>query len=61
MKRNELVRLLTDHGCRLLRHGANHDIFLNESNGRKAPVPRHSEIKDSLVRLILRQLGVAAP
>jgi predicted RNase H-like HicB family nuclease len=30
-----------------------------ESNGRKAPVPRHAEIKDSLCRLIRLQLGLA--
>jgi len=60
MKRSELVRMLTAHGCRLLRHGANHDIWLNETTGRKAPVPRHAEIKDSLVRMILRQLGIEA-
>ncbi|PZP60751.1 MAG: addiction module toxin, HicA family [Azospira oryzae] len=44
--------------CVLLRHGANHDIYLNPLNGRKAPVPRHPEIKDSLVRLILKQLDI---
>lgn len=61
MKRTELVRLLVAHRCGLLRHGASHDIYVNPTNGRKAPVPRHTEIKDSLVRLILRQLGIADP
>jgi hypothetical protein len=51
--------MLSAHGCRRLRHGANHDIWLNETTGRKAPVPRHAEVKESLVRLILRQLGIA--
>ncbi|MGQ0502443.1 MAG: type II toxin-antitoxin system HicA family toxin [Panacagrimonas sp.] len=41
------------------RHGGNHDLWFNPANGRQAPVPRHNEIKDSLCRLIRRQLGVA--
>lgn len=58
MKRKELLRLLVQHQCVLHRHGANHDIYLNVRNGRKAPVPRHSEIKDTLAKLILKQLDV---
>lgn len=57
MKRTALVRELTDAGCRLERHGKRHDIYLNPSNGRKAPVPRHTEIADTLCRLIKKQLG----
>jgi len=58
MKRTELLRLLVANQCCLGRHGGNHDIYMNARNGRKAPIPRHAEIKDSLVRLILRQLGI---
>ena len=46
-------------GCVLSRHGSRHDLYLNKANRRKAPVPRHSEIKDSLCRLIRQQLGLA--
>ena len=35
-----------------------HDIYMNPKNRRKAPVPRHSEIKDSLCELIRKQLGL---
>ena len=42
----------------MLRHGVRHDIYENPAKGRKAPVPRHSEIKNSLCRLIRRQLGL---
>ena len=58
MKRKQLVRELEQAGCVLHRHGARHDIYRNPINGRKAPVPRHSEIRDSLYRLIRKQLGV---
>jgi predicted RNA binding protein YcfA (HicA-like mRNA interferase family) len=58
VKRNEFVRFLAHRGCYLHRHGSRHDIYANPRNGRKAPVPRHPEIKDSLARLIERQLGL---
>ena len=58
MNRNEFVRTLVRRGCYLHRHGSRHDIYANPRNGRKAPVPRHLEIKDSLARLVERQLGI---
>jgi len=45
-------------GCELVRHGSRHDIYTNPVNGRRAPVPRHSEIKESLCRLIRKQLAL---
>ena len=58
MKRREFVRQLIAAGCYLKRHGKRHDLYVNPSNGRKAPVPRHNELKDSLCRLIRAQLGL---
>lgn len=58
MKRSQFVRELEQAGCRLLRHLSRHDMYLKPASGRKAPVPRHNEIKDSLCRLIRRQLGI---
>jgi len=58
MKRRDLIRELVDAGCYLRRHGKRHDIYMNLKNGKKAPVPRHSEIKESLCDLIRRQLGL---
>ncbi|MGR3309382.1 MAG: type II toxin-antitoxin system HicA family toxin [Candidatus Brocadiales bacterium] len=58
MKRREFIRYMVKAGCYLKRHGRNHDIYANPKNGRKAPVPRHSEIKDSLCKLIKKQLGL---
>jgi predicted RNA binding protein YcfA (HicA-like mRNA interferase family) len=56
VKRSELIRFLVENGCYLKRHGGRHDIYANPATGRQAPVARHSEVKDSLVRLIVRQL-----
>lgn len=58
MKRHELIRELEQAGCQFVRHGANHDSYVNPANGRKAPIPRHAEIRDTLCRLIKKQLGL---
>ncbi|MBI3988708.1 MAG: type II toxin-antitoxin system HicA family toxin [candidate division NC10 bacterium] len=58
MNRREFIRELVDAGCYLKRHGRKHDIYVNPKNGRKAPVPRHAEIKESLCELIRKQLGL---
>jgi hypothetical protein len=58
VKRRDLIHVLLDHQCVLHRHGANHDIYINPRNGRKAPVPRHTDIKESLARLVLKQLRI---
>ena len=58
MKREELIRQITNQGCRLLRHGSRHDIYLNPATGQKQPVPRHSEIDNALARHIKKHLGL---
>ncbi len=58
MKRQAFIRELEQAGCVLYRHGAKHDIYQNAVNGKKAPVSRHTEIKNSLYRLIRKQLDL---
>lgn len=58
MKRQHLVRILVQNHCVLVRHGGNHDLSVNVMTGRRAPVPRHSEIKETLARLIMKQPGI---
>ena len=58
MKRRALIAELEAKGCLLVRHGKRHDLYANPQTGSKAPVPRHSEIKETLCRLIRRQLDV---
>jgi len=58
VKRRDLVRELVEEGCYLRRHGKRHDIYINPRNGKKAPIPRHPEIKKSLCELISKQLGL---
>ena len=58
MKRKEFIKELVEAGCYLKRRGSKHDIYVNPKNGRKAPVPRHTEIKKTLCELIRKQLGL---
>jgi predicted RNA binding protein YcfA (HicA-like mRNA interferase family) len=58
MKRAEFIRQLHQAGCVLYRHGSRHDIYLNRATGKKQPVPRHSEIDDSLAKHIKKYLGL---
>lgn len=58
MKRSSFLRELTNAGCVLHRHGKKHDLYLNPATGQKSPVPRHTEIKNTLCDLIRKQLGL---
>lgn len=61
MKRRDLVRHLTSHGCDLLREGAKHSWWRNPSLGKRSAVPRHTEINNHLARKICSDLGVPMP
>jgi predicted RNA binding protein YcfA (HicA-like mRNA interferase family) len=61
MKRQDLVRHLEAHGCRLLREGGKHSVYVNPANNRTSAVPRHREINEFLARKICRDLGVPEP
>ena len=61
MKRADLVRHLLQQGCRLLRDGGAHSVFVNPVSNRTSTVPRHREINDYLCRKICRDLEVSDP
>jgi predicted RNA binding protein YcfA (HicA-like mRNA interferase family) len=56
MKKNDFVRLLAENGVFFDRQGKRHEIFIHGKTGKKIPVPRHSEIKESTVRAILKEI-----
>jgi mRNA interferase HicA len=58
MKRRDLLRVLREHGCQLVREGAEHSIWENPAANRSASVPRHREIPEYTAARILKQLGV---
>jgi len=56
MKRKDLIRAIEEIGCLFIRHGGWHDWYQNPETKISQPVPRHSEIKDSLAKHILKML-----
>jgi len=58
VKRVDLIRHLKDHGCELLREGGKHSFWINTVNGKRSPVPRHTEIKDTTANGICKQLDI---
>ena len=56
MKRTDLIRLLESMGCVLIRHGGNHDWYQNSTTKVSQPIPRHSEIADTLPKHIVKML-----
>ncbi|ALA58674.1 type II toxin-antitoxin system HicA family toxin [Nitrospira moscoviensis] len=58
MKRREFVRSLEEAGCEITRSSGKHDIYYNPTTGQSAPVPRHTEIANTLCKVIRKQLGL---
>ena len=56
MKRKDLIRAIEEIGSVFIRHGGRHDWYQNPETKISQPVPRHSEIKDSLAKHILKML-----
>jgi len=58
MKRNKLIKHLTECGCQLLREGKKHSWWFNPTQNRRSAVPRHTELSDILAEKICKDLGV---
>jgi len=56
MKRQELIKRLTEAGCLFVRPGAKHDLYVNPQTGKKQAVPRHREIDEHFAKHILNIL-----
>ncbi|MFM7652487.1 MAG: type II toxin-antitoxin system HicA family toxin [Vulcanococcus sp.] len=61
MKRRDLLRHLSEHGCSLLREGVNHSWWSTPELNRRSAIPRHNEIHELLARKICTDLGVPRP
>ena len=57
MKRRALEKQLRHAGCYLKRGGSNHSLWTNPRTGVVEAVRRHNEIKETLAKSILRNLG----
>jgi len=61
MKRGDVIRYLEARGCHRVREGRRHSVYRNATNSRQSTVPRHTEIKNALVRKICRDLDIPQP
>ena len=61
MKRRDLIRHLSLHGCILVREGGEHSIWENPANNRRTSVPRHREIPEFTAMRICKQLDIPQP
>jgi mRNA interferase HicA len=56
VKRTDLIRALESMGCVLIRHGGKHDWYQNPATRVSQPVPRHTEIAETLAKHIMKML-----
>jgi mRNA interferase HicA len=61
MKRKDLIKHLEKNGYLFRREGSNHTVYKNMKNGIMTSVPRHREIKESLVKKICDDLSIPQP
>jgi mRNA interferase HicA len=61
MKRIDLIPHLEGHGCRRLREGRKHTVYVNRAAQKVSAVPRHREINEFLARKICRDLQIPEP
>jgi len=60
MKASEIARLAKKNGCRIKRHGSEHDIWINPQTGGVAPIPRYpsKEVATGTANRIKKDLGL---
>ena len=57
MKRLDLIRIIEKNGAQFIRHGSDHDWYKNKETGIAEAVPRHRDIKELLVKKIIKHLS----
>lgn len=60
MKASELTKLAKKYGCKIKRHGSDHDIWINPQTGKTAQIPRHGskEVATGTAHRIKTDLGL---
>jgi len=61
VKVRRVARTIADLGCRLLREGGRHSVYVNERAGRASTVPRHREVNEELARKLCVDLAIPDP
>lgn len=59
MRNGELVKLLSNNGCYLVKHGKEHDLWYSPITGKRFVVPRHAkEVPSGTANSILKAAGL---
>ncbi len=58
MKRKELIAYLEKNGCKFLREGGKHTVYINQNSHKASTIPRHNEINDLLAKKICKDLDI---
>jgi predicted RNA binding protein YcfA (HicA-like mRNA interferase family) len=56
MNRQDFIHFLERNGLEFYKHGSRHDIYIHKITGKKVAVPRHSEIKNKFLKIILDEI-----
>jgi len=56
MKREAFITILKEQGVYFSHHGKRHDIYVHEETGKQIPVPRHSEMRNKFVKMVLAEI-----
>jgi len=56
MNRIEFTKMLKKHGVVFFKNGTRHDIYIHTASGKKIAIPRHREMKNKFLKLILSEI-----
>ena len=56
MKREDFIYFLKQNDIVFHKHGSRHDIYIHKTTGKKVAIPRHGEIKNKFLKLILTEI-----
>ena len=57
MKRGHLLKILSERGCVLVKHGGKHDQYIQPKTGKVDFIPRHSDIREPTAWRIIKNLS----
>jgi predicted RNA binding protein YcfA (HicA-like mRNA interferase family) len=56
MNRQDFIHFIERNGFEFSKHSSRHDIYIHKIAGKKVAVPRHDEIKNKFLKIILNEI-----
>jgi hypothetical protein len=56
MNRTEFLNILKEHNVVFHKNGSRHDIYIHTISGKKVTIPRHREMKNKFLKMILDEI-----